>query len=298
MTQTLTVPNQLESTSFEELGLPPDVLQTLAKLDFHTPTDIQRAMIPPALRGEDCLGQARTGTGKTAAFALTMLQRIDPKAGLQALVLTPTRELALQVHEHVRMLGAARPLKTVTAYGGTRVSTNLRRLQENPKIVIGTPGRILDLMQRKALDLSRIRIVVLDEVDRMLDIGFRDDIRRILRQVKSEHQTLFVSATIDADIRKLARTFMNDPVEINVSSDRLTVEGIEQNFVSIQPRDKYKTLRKFLEHEKPKLAIVFTNTKAAARRIAERLKRDGVECKEIHGDLVQRRRERVMQSFR
>jgi ATP-dependent RNA helicase DeaD len=284
--------------NFEDLGLASDFLPTLEKLEFHRPTDIQRELIPHALRGHDCLGQAKTGTGKTAAFALPMLQRLKSGGGIQALVLVPTRELALQVDQHVRMLGANHPLKTLLVYGGTRIKHNLRRLKEDREIVVGTPGRVLDLLGRGALSIAKVRIAVLDEVDRMLDIGFRDDIRRILRQIKSKHQTIFVSATIDEEIRRLARTFMHKPVEINVSADKLTVDDVEQHFVSVDRHDKLETLLGFLREEDPRLVIVFTNTKHAARRVAQRLKAAGVDCKEIHGDLVQRHRERVMKAFR
>ncbi len=287
-----------QTVGFDALGLGDELLDAVRRAGFQTPTDIQRELIPHALEGRDCMGQARTGTGKTAAFALPMLERIEPGAGIQGLVLVPTRELALQVDEHVRMLGVTRPLKTLLAYGGTKIRHNLQRLRTNREIVIGTPGRILDLIRRGALDLSRIRIAVLDEVDRMLDIGFRDDIRRILKQIKHKHQTLFVSATIDDAIRRLARSFMHDPVEINVSEDKLTVDEIQQDFVSVDPRDKYATLLGFLRAENPKLVIVFTNTRHQARRVAKRLKEDGIRCLEIHGDLQQRRREEVLKRFR
>lgn len=283
---------------FDQFDLAPELLSTLRKLNFHTPTDIQRELIPHALRGDDCLGQAKTGTGKTAAFALPMLQRLEPGGGVQALVLVPTRELAQQVDEHVRMLGVNHPLKTLLVYGGTRIKHNLRKLKDNREIVVGTPGRVIDLMRRGVLDLSGIKIAVLDEVDRMLDIGFRDDIRRILKQVKGKHQTIFVSATINDEIRRLARSFMREPVEFDVSADKLTVDDVEQHYVSVAPQDKYQTLLGFLKHENPKLVIVFTNTKHSARRVADRLKRSGIRCKEIHGDLIQRHRERVMKSFR
>ncbi|MBU0641324.1 MAG: DEAD/DEAH box helicase [Planctomycetes bacterium] len=283
---------------FAELKLDADLRETLKKLDFHTPTDIQREMIPHALQGKDCLGQAKTGTGKTAAFALPMLQNLTPGESARALVLVPTRELASQVDDHVRMLGKRRALKTVLVYGGRRIRQQIEQLKKGPEIVIGTPGRVLDLMRRKTLDLSQVKLAILDEVDRMLDIGFRDDIRRILRSITSKHQTIFVSATIDEDIRKLAHSFMHDPVEVNVSRDALTVEGIEHGFVTVDPRDKFQTLLGLLKHESPTLAIVFTNTKHAARRVAERLKRNGVSCLEIHGDLMQSRRERVMSAFR
>ena len=292
--------NAVVPEGFDTLGLSEELLATLEEIEFRTPTDIQRALIPVALEGRDCLGQAKTGTGKTAAFALPLIQLVQPGAGIQAIVLVPTRELALQVDEHVRMLGANHPLKTLLVYGGTQIKHNLQRLKARDReIVVGTPGRILDLLRRQALKLDHVRIAVLDEVDRMLDIGFRDDIKRILSQIKGKHQTIFVSATIDDPIRRLARSFMHDPAEINVSTDdNLTVEDVELNYVSVDPRDKYRTLIGFLRHEKPKLAIVFTNTKHAARRVAGRLKEDGIVCKEIHGDLMQRRRESVLDSFR
>ncbi len=287
------------NSGFIPLGLSDDLLRTLASIKFDKPSDIQRELIPHALKGLDCLGQAKTGTGKTAAFAIPLIERVEPGGGMQALVLVPTRELALQVGEHVKMLSAAHPLRTLLAYGGTRVSTQLTALNANPpEILVGTPGRVMDLMSRGALKFDDLRLAVLDEVDRMLDIGFRDDIRKILKAIRREHQTIFVSATINDEIRKLAKTFMREPVEINVSADRLTVDDIEQDYVSVDPRDKYRTLLGFLRIENPKLAIVFTRTKHSARRVAEKLQKDGVKCLEIHGDLMQRKREQVLQAFR
>jgi ATP-dependent RNA helicase DeaD len=287
-----------DSGPWSALGLDEPLLAATRRLAFEKPTDIQRELIPHALAGSDCLGQARTGTGKTAAFAIPMLQRLEPGGGLQALVLTPTRELALQVDEHVEALGKEKPLRRAVILGGRRMRSQIAALKMHPEIVVGTPGRILDLMRRKELDISGVRLAVLDEVDRMLDIGFRDDIRRILRAIEAKHQTIFVSATLDEEIQKLARSFMTDPVEVNVSHDMLTVEGIHQGFVSVHPGDKYNTLLGFLKHEAPTLAIVFTNTKHKARRLAQYLKKHNVNCREIHGDLVQERRERVMKSFR
>jgi ATP-dependent RNA helicase DeaD len=298
MTVTQGDPPSAKGGGFDDLGLEPRLLGALARLNFHTPTDIQWQMIPPALAGRDCLGQARTGTGKTAAFALPMLQRLEPHRAFQALVLVPTRELAVQVDEHVRQLGAEHPAKIVLLYGGQRLAQQARKLRNKPEIVIGTPGRIQDFMRRQMLDLSGVKLVVLDEVDRMLDIGFREDIRRILRAVKSKHQTIFVSATIDREIRGLAKTFMRDPVELNVSQDKLTVDEVEQGYVTVAPQDKVATLKGLIKHESPELMIVFTNTRHAARRLADRLKKSGINCKEIHGNLMQSRRDRVMRAFR
>lgn len=280
------------------LGLNAELLKTVAQAGFEQPTEIQEALIPPALKGLDCLGQAKTGTGKTAAFALPILQRLQRGVDGQAIVLVPTRELAVQVDEHIRMLGRITGARTALVYGGKSLREQSQQLKQGVDFVVGTPGRVLDLMGRKLLDLGQIRFVVLDEVDRMLDIGFRDDIRKILRSIKTEHQTLFVSATVDDEIRKLAKTFMREPVELNVSRDTLTVEHIEQGFVSLAPQDKLPTLLNYLRQENPKLAIVFTNMKVSARKISRQLKEGGVNCKEIHGDLMQSRRERVMQSFR
>lgn len=284
--------------TWEELGLGAKALAAVRRAGFEHPTDIQRELIPHALAGRDCMGQARTGTGKTAAFTLPMIEKLTAGQGAQAIVLVPTRELALQVEEHVQLLGGEAGFKTVAVLGGRGLREQVAALRRGPEIVIGTPGRVLDLLHRKALSFAGIKIAVLDEVDRMLDIGFRDDIRRILRAVEAPHQTIFVSATIDEEIQKLAKSFMHDPVEVNVSRDMLTVEGVQQSFVSVHPEDKFRTLVGLLKHEAPTLAIVFTNTKYKAHRVAQNLRREGVNCKEIHGDLVQHRRERVMKSFR
>lgn len=283
---------------WNELGLNATTLEAVRRVGFETPTDIQRELIPLALAGRDCLGQARTGTGKTAAFGLPVLQLLTPGGGVQALILVPTRELAVQVDEHIRLLAGTGGLKTVAILGGRGIKQQVATLQRHPEIAIGTPGRVQDLMRRKALSLDQVKLAVLDEVDRMLDIGFRDDIRRILRAIEHPHQTIFVSATLDEEIQKLAKSFMHDPVEVNVSRDMLTVEGVEQSFVTVHPEDKFATLVGLLKHEAPTLAIIFTNTKHKARRVAQSLKREGIDCREIHGDLVQERRERVMKSFR
>jgi len=286
------------NTDWADLGLSPPLMAALKRAKFLHPTDIQRELIPHALTGRDVLGQAQTGTGKTAAFTLPMLQRLTPGGGLQALCLAPTRELAAQVEEQVRLLGQEWGVKTVAVLGGKRLREQVARLHQKPEVAIGTPGRVLDLMRRKELDIRNLKIAVLDEVARMLAIGFRDDIRRILRAIEAPHQTIFVSATIDEEIEKLAKSFMHEPLEVNVSRDMLTVEHIHQGFVSVHPEDKLNTLLGFLKHEAPTLAIVFTNTKHKARRVAQGLRREGIDCREIHGDLMQDRRDKVMKSFR
>ncbi len=285
-------------SAFADLGLEVPLLKALRHVNFSEPTDIQRELIPVVLEGRDALGQARTGTGKTAAFGLPILQQIDPAGRLQAIALVPTRELAVQVAGEIRRLSESIELHCMPVYGGQRIKHQLHLLGKKPHFVVGTPGRVLDLLRRRALQFDAIRFAVLDEVDRMLDIGFRDDIRHILQQIRTKHQTVFVSATIDDEIRRLAMQFMTDPAEIDVSRDEITVEQVDQSYVTAEPWDKFRALRALLKVESPKLAIVFCNTKFGTRKLAKRLNNAGVEAKEIHGDLVQERRERVMDRFR
>jgi ATP-dependent RNA helicase DeaD len=284
--------------AFVELGLEVPILRALEVMKFTEPSPIQRELVPPVLSGRDVLGQARTGTGKTAAFGMPILQRIDPDDRLQAIVLTPTRELAVQVLGEFRRLAQFTQVHCVPVYGGTGMKQQIHQLGRKPHVVVGTPGRVMDMMGRRALSLERIRFAVLDEVDRMLDIGFRDDIRKILGAIKHPHQTVFVSATLDEEIKKLARQYMREPVEVNVSRDELTVEEVSQFYCVVDPWDKFRLLRLFLQQETPKLAIVFTNTRHGARKLARRLYDAGIEAREIHGDLVQQKRERIMDRFR
>ncbi|MGE3182852.1 MAG: DEAD/DEAH box helicase [Phycisphaerae bacterium] len=184
------------------------------------------------------------------------------------------------------------------AYGGVRITEQMKRLDDGAEILVGTPGRIMDLQGRRLVKFDKITHVVLDEVDRMLDIGFRDDIRKILRSIQHKHQTIFVSATISDEIRKLAKSFMHEPIEINVSQDELTVDKINHGYVTVDRQDKMSTLLRFMKEANPTLAIVFTNMKVTARRVAEKLDRAGIRCVEIHGDLMQKKREKVLDQFR
>lgn len=283
---------------FTQLGLSIPLLHAVEKAGFKEPTEIQARLIPLVLEGKDVLGQARTGTGKTAAFGLPILHMAEPDRRLQALILVPTRELAVQVAAELKRLGESTGLHIVPVYGGQKIKLQLHLLGKKPHIVVGTPGRVMDFMGRGHLDFSEIRFAVLDEVDRMLDIGFRDDIRHILSRITQPHQTVFVSATLTDEINRLARQYMTEPVELDVSRDELTVEHVNQVFVTVDPWDKFDLLRMLLEHEQPKLAIIFCNTKHAARKLAKRLHGIGADAKEIHGDLVQQKRERVMEKFR
>jgi len=267
-------------------------------MQFTNPTDIQRQLIPEALAGRDILGQARTGTGKTAAFGLAVLQRLDPARRLQGICLVPTRELAVQVTAELQRLAEFAGLHVVAVYGGQKIAAQLHQLGRKPHFVVGTPGRVLDFLRRGALNLADVRFVVLDEVDRMLDIGFRDDIVAVLSRVTGEHQTIFVSATLDDEIKRLARQFMRDPLEVDVSRDKLTVDEVDHWYITADPHQKFEILRRVLEQEDPPITIVFCNTKAAARKLAKRLYALRINAKEIHGDLVQWKRDRVMEGFR
>ncbi len=284
--------------AFAALGILPQFNKALDKMGFEEPTDIQREMIPLLLQGRDVVGQARTGTGKTAAFGLPTLQRLDPAGRLQAIALVPTRELAVQVAGEILRLAEFSGLNCIPVYGGQRIRHQMHALGRKPHFVVGTPGRVQDFMRRGNLSLDGIRVAILDEVDRMLDIGFRDDIRAILGRIRHPHQTVFVSATLDDEIKRLVKTFTTDPVEVNVSCDHLTVEHTDQFFCSVEAADKFRLLMLLLKQEEPRLVIIFCNTKAMARKLAKKLFQAGVEAKEIHGDLVQERRDRVMSRFR
>jgi ATP-dependent RNA helicase DeaD len=308
--------------AFAALGVRPSILRALAEAKFTTPSEIQALLIPRALAGADILGQARTGTGKTASFGIPVLQMATKGLPTQAIILVPTRELATQVDEELKRLAQFTPIRSVPVFGGQKIAAQMKFLKHHPEILVGTPGRVIDLLDRGIISFENIRFVVLDEVDRMLDIGFRDDIRNILSRVKgvrkqlpadgtesahtaagasSSHQTIFVSATISEEIDKLARRYMREPVEKLIApgaDDKPTVEKVEQYYCSVQPWDKYRLLRQLLEQEKPELAIVFCRTKRGAEKIAKKLHFDGIECREIHGNLAQNKREHVMKGFR
>lgn len=286
------------SKTFADLGLPPDVLEGITKSGFVHPTKIQAALIPPALEGRHVLGQAKTGTGKTAAFGLPLLSMIKPGDQFASLVLVPTRELAIQVAREIKDLGRDTPLQIVPVYGGQRITAQAPKLEKGPEIVVGTPGRVMDLHDRRMLPYDSIRLAVLDEVDRMLDIGFRDDIRKILGGMRQRPQTMFVSATISAEIEKLARSYMKDPVKIVTSEKSLTVSRVKQSWLKVEPWDKKKMLHHLLTHEEPALTVVFCRTKRTVDGVTEFLSRKGIDAHAIHGDMYQRKRNQVMDALR
>jgi len=284
--------------SFADLGLRNSVLKGLDDLGFHSPTHIQAELIPTVLEGRDVLGQAKTGSGKTAAFGLPLFHLAQRSTPFQSLILVPTRELAIQITRELNSFGKHTPIRVVAVYGGEAVRRQQEELAEGPEIIVATPGRLMDLAERGDLHFRNVRFAVLDEVDRMLDIGFRDDIRKILGQVKSKHQTIFVSATISSDIEKLAARFMVDPMRITSVAGALTVEMVDQYHLPVERWDKKRLLVHLLRHEKPDLTLIFCATKRMVDNLARYLNDQGIGTRSIHGDLPQRKRNSVMNQFR
>ncbi len=277
------------------------MLAALKRARYEVPSPIQAGMIPLALDGCDVLAQARTGTGKTAAFGIPTIEQLEPQsrsAGPQALALTPTRELAVQVREELDKLSHGRRLNCVAVYGGKPIRGQIEKLKRGAHIVVGTPGRVIDLVNRRALKLDNLWCVVLDEADRMLDMGFRPDIERILRQCPEERQTLLLSATIPAPIERLARKYMYEPEKIDLSPSEITVDTIDQHYFTVDPRKKFDLLLRLIEREKPSQMIVFCRTKRGTDKIHRRLSKKIQECACIHGDMQQTARDRVMSKFR
>jgi ATP-dependent RNA helicase DeaD len=284
---------------FADLGLSAQTLEALEYVGYEHPSPIQQQLIPIALTGVDCTGQARTGTGKTAAFGLPILERIAPDFRRpQALVLAPTRELSEQVAAEIRRLANNRPVKAAVVVGGKPMGRQVSDLRDGAQIVIGTPGRIIDLIQRGELHLDHVSIVVLDEADRMLDIGFRPDIERILKRCPTERQTLLLSATMPEPVERLARRYMRNPQRVDLSQDQVDASGVEQFYCTVDEHRKFGLLVKILIAERPQQALVFMRTKRGADRLYARFAGRLPHVALIHGDLPQSKRDQVMQDFR
>jgi ATP-dependent RNA helicase DeaD len=284
---------------FADLGLSAESLDGLRQAGFERPSPIQAAFIPLAMTGQDCIGQAQTGTGKTAAFVLPILQRLDfSSSKTQALVLTPTRELSQQVADEAVRLSISHEVTTACLVGGKPLRPQMQQLQRGAQIVIGTPGRVIDLLQRRALSCRDLKVVVLDEADRMLDIGFRPDIERILKQCPSERQTLLLSATLPAPVERLAQRYMRNPTRIDMSTKDVGRESIDQYYISVDPDRKIRVLVQLLLEERPQQAIVFTRTKRGAEEVHRHFEGRLPGVAFIHGDLAQSSRDRVMKQFR
>jgi ATP-dependent RNA helicase DeaD len=286
-------------TAFRDLGLSPEIQLALDELGYEEPTAIQERAIPELLAGHDVIGQAQTGTGKTAAFGLPLLQYLDPGSGeVQAIVLTPTRELCIQVTQALRAYAEHLDVEVVAVFGGAPIRSQQAQLRKGAHVVVATVGRMKDLMSRQSLVLTSARYVVLDEADEMLDLGFIEDVERILRMCPSGRQTGLFSATIPPPVARLAERYMYNPVTIRVTPKQLTVDAIEQAYVEVPGKQKTDRLVEVLRAEEPEQAIIFCRTKIGTARLDRTLRDRGQNVKALHGDMTQGARDGVMISFK
>ena len=286
-------------TGFAELGLSQGVLEAIEALEYREPMPIQVETIPVIMRGRDIIGQAQTGSGKTAAFGLPAVEQIDETSeDIQVLVLTPTRELCIQVAQALRTFSEFKGVKVVAVFGGQPIPEQTVQLRQGPQIVVGTPGRVMDLIRRGWLQLSDARYVVLDEADEMLSLGFMEDVEWILKKTPSGRQTLLFSATMPAPIRKLADRYLYEPVHVKVESATLTVETIDQVIVDVEPNRKLDVLCAILERDRPAASIVFRRRKMTVDELVAQLGARGFDAVPLHGDMPQGRRDGVMLRFR
>lgn len=284
---------------FKELELSQELLTSIERAGFEEATPIQEATIPLALAGKDVIGQAQTGTGKTAAFGLPMLQHIDPtKQQLQGLVIAPTRELAIQTQEELYRLGKDKKIRVQAVYGGADIGRQIRQLKDRPHIVVGTPGRMLDHIKRHTLKLATVETLVLDEADEMLNMGFLEDIETIIAQVPEERQTLLFSATMPPAIKNIGVKFMKEPDHVKIKAKEMTADLIDQYYVRSKDFEKFDIMTRLLDVQKPELTIVFGRTKRRVDELARGLEARGYKAEGIHGDLSQQKRMSVLRSFK
>ncbi len=291
----------IQMTTFTDFGLKPEILQGISELGYETPTPIQAKVIPQVLDNRsDIVGLAQTGTGKTAAFGLPLLQWTDTsKRTPTSLVLAPTRELCVQIakdiESYAKYMGK---LKVLAVYGGTSITNQIRDLKNGVHILVATPGRLIDLIERRAADLSAVEIVVLDEADEMLNMGFIDDINTILSSCPNDRTTMLFSATMPREIQRLANKYMNNPVEIAAGDRNASTNQVEHHYYYIRERDRYLALKRIVDYYPGIYGIVFCKTKLDTQRIADKLMEDGYDAEPLHGDLSQQQRDRVMDKFR
>ncbi|WP_407271772.1 DEAD/DEAH box helicase [Radiobacillus sp. PE A8.2] len=286
-------------TTFSELGISKPIMKALENMGFEEATPIQEQTIPLGLAQKDVIGQAQTGTGKTAAFGIPMIEKIDKNVRkVQGLVVAPTRELAIQVSEEIHRIGKYTGVKTLPVYGGQHMERQIRALKDGPHIVVATPGRLLDHIRRKTINISNVHTAVLDEADEMLNMGFIEDIRDILKSIPEQRQTLLFSATMPKEIRDIAATLMKNPEEVKIKSKELTVTNIEQFFVEVHEKQKFDTLTNLLDIHAPELAIIFGRTKKRVDEVTEGLHARGFKAEGIHGDLTQGKRMSVLNKFK
>ena len=285
---------------FEDLPINDDIKKAVLEMGFEEPSPIQAQSIPVIISGRDVVGQAQTGTGKTAAFSIPILEMVDPSnKSLQAIVLCPTRELAIQVSTEIRKIGKyMHGVKTLPIYGGQPIDRQIKALKGGVQVVIGTPGRVIDHINRKTLKLDHVKMVILDEADEMLDMGFREDIEMILSKTPENRQTTFFSATMPKGMLELTRTYQNDPEHIKVVRKELTVPNIKQYYIETRSANKLEVLSRLVDVYNPKLSVVFTNTKKGADELVSDLQARGYFADALHGDLKQTQRDIVMDKFR
>ncbi|WP_438432032.1 DEAD/DEAH box helicase [Gorillibacterium sp. sgz500922] len=285
--------------TFNEFGFEPKVLRAVTEMGFEEATPIQEKTIPLALEGKDLIGQAQTGTGKTAAFGLPLVQKIQPSEDrIVALIMCPTRELAIQVAEEVSKLGRFKGIRSLPIYGGQDIVKQIRALKKRPQIIIGTPGRLLDHINRKTIKLDDVQTVILDEADEMLDMGFMEDIQSILSLVPEERHTMLFSATMPSNIQRLAQQFLKNPEHVSVIPKQVSAPLIQQAYIEVQEKMKFDALCRLIDMESPDLAIIFGRTKRRVDELAEGLQKRGYSAEGLHGDLSQNQRDAVMRKFR
>ncbi|HEY6885181.1 MAG TPA: DEAD/DEAH box helicase [Nitrososphaeraceae archaeon] len=285
-------------TTFQQLGLGAEILKALEEIGFDDPFPIQEAAIPFILKGIDVIGQAHTGTGKTAAFSLPILTRIEHKGPVQALILVPTRELAVQVTSEINRLAKYIGIRTVSVYGGQNINIQHDQLKRGAQIIVATPGRLIDHIKHGSIQLENVKHVVLDEADRMLDMGFIDDIKFILFYVNEDRQTCLFSATMPPEIMRLAQEYMKDPEDIRLNKEELGLDTIDQCYLIVHEREKFKHLCYFINSREKKQTIVFSATKQRTQRLAGELRQEGFKAITIHGDLSQKQRDNAMYRFK
>lgn len=285
-------------THFSDFPLHKNILQAIHDMGFEEPSPIQAACIPKILEGGDLIGQAQTGTGKTAAFGIPLVEKVMPTNQIQAIVLTPTRELAIQVSGEIRRIAKYKKIRTLPIYGGQSITHQIRALKQGVQVVIGTPGRVLDHLRRKTLKLDNVSVLVLDEADEMLDMGFIEDIETILRHLPEDRQTLLFSATMPPEIRRLANRYMKNPETVAISREEVTAPLIEQVYYKVFERNKLEGLCRILDSEDVDLGIIFCRTKRGVDELTEALQARGYLADGLHGDLSQAQRDKVMKAFR
>lgn len=286
-------------STFYEFGLSSTLIKAISGMGFEEATSIQEQAIPIALKGKDVIGQAQTGTGKTAAFGIPMIEKCDPVQGvIQGLVITPTRELAIQVAEELNSLGHYSNLRSIPIYGGQKIERQIKALKNKPQIIVATPGRLMDHMRRKLIRLQHLTTVILDEADEMLNMGFREDIETILSYVPTDRQTMLFSATMPQPIKDLACRFMQEPEFIRIKTKEITVSSTEQYSYKVHEKEKFDALSRLLDLHSPEAAIIFARTKRRVDELADALIKRGYCAEAIHGDLTQTQRDSTMNKFR